>query len=326
MFSFFDKKQKVAIIGSGYWGSIIINTLITLKFENLIVHEKSVKNIQITKKKFKVLKFENNLLKILNDKNILNIFVATPPSQNFKIVKELILHNKNIFLEKPGFLNVSDVTKIENLLKSSKSKLMFGYIYCYNDYINKIKSIIEKKILGEILYISFNRKNLGPIRRDVDVDYDLTSHDLSIIKKFFNKLPKIQSYKKYSLLKRNISDISNLHLKLNKINIDINNSWLNPIKERSIKIIGKKRMLSFDELDNEAPLKIFNQYAKYPKLDFFDKNFLKSKALIYRGNSKVIKLKSNSPLVNEIKSFFTFKKPITDVKMAKEILQFLERV
>ena len=85
-------------------------------------------------------------------------------------------------------------------------------------------------------------------------------------------------------------------------------------------------MLSFDELDNEAPLKIFNQYAKYPKLDFFDKNFLKSKALIYRGNSKVIKLKNNSPLVNEIKSFFTFKKPITDVKMAKEILQFLERV
>jgi len=326
MFSFFDKKQKIAIIGSGYWGSIIINTLIKLKFENLVVHEKNVKNIQIAKKKFKVIQFENNLLKILNDKNILNIFVATPPSQNFKIVKELILHNKNIFLEKPGFLNVSDVTKIENFLKSSKSKLMFGYIYCYNDYINKIKLIIEKKILGEILYISFNRKNLGPIRSDVDVDYDLTSHDLSIIKKFFNKLPKIQSYKKYSLLKKNISDISNLHLKLNKINIDINNSWLNPIKERSIKIIGKKRMLSFDELDNEAPLKIFNQYAKYPKLDFFDKNFLKSKALIYRGNSKVIRLKSNSPLVNEIKSFFTFKKPITDVKMAKEILQFLERV
>ena len=59
---------------------------------------------------------------------------------------------------------------------------MFGYIYCYNNHIDKIKEILDKKILGEIQYISFSRKNLGPIRNDVDVDYDLTSHDLSIIK------------------------------------------------------------------------------------------------------------------------------------------------
>ena len=52
-----------------------------------------------------------------------------------------------------------------------------------------------------------------------------------------------------ALLKKNISDISNLHLKLKNINIDINNSWLNPNKERLIKIIGKKKMLSFNELD-----------------------------------------------------------------------------
>ncbi len=126
-------------------------------------------------------------------------------------------------------------------------------------------------MLGEVQYISFSRKNLGPIRNDVDVDYDLTSHDLSIIKKIFNKLPKIKSHKKYSLLKKNISDISNLHLRLNNIDIDINNSWLNPTKERLIKIIGTKKMLSFNELDLEEPIKIFNQYAKYPKLDFFDK-------------------------------------------------------
>ena len=85
-------------------------------------------------------------------------------------------------------------------------------------------------------------------------------------------------------------------------------------------------MLSFDELDLEAPIKIYNQYAKYPKLDFFDKKFLKSKALIYVGKSKSIKLKTESPLINEIKSFFDYKKPQTDIKMAKEILTFLEKI
>ena len=326
MFSFANKKQKIVVVGSGYWGSIIINTLIGLGFKNIIIYDKSIKNKKIAKKKFKTIKFENNFSNILNNKNILNIFVVTPPSVNLKIVKKLIFNNKNIFLEKPGFSNVKDINKIENYLKKSRSKLMFGYIYCYNSYIDKIKTILDKKILGEIQYISFSRKNLGPIRNDVDVDYDLTSHDLSIIKKLFKKLPIIKSYKKYSLLKKNISDISNLHLKLKNINIDINNSWLNPNKERLIKIIGKKKMLSFDELDLEAPIKIYNQYAKYPKLDFFDKKFLKSKALIYVGKSKSIKLKTESPLINEIKTFFDYKKPQTDIKMAKEILTFLEKI
>ena len=85
-------------------------------------------------------------------------------------------------------------------------------------------------------------------------------------------------------------------------------------------------MLSFDEMNIESPIKIYNQYAVYPKLDFFDKKFLKAKALIYRGNNKVIKLKSKSPLQNEIKFFLSNKKPITDIKLAKEILTFLERI
>jgi predicted dehydrogenase len=326
MFSFSNKNQKIAVIGSGYWGSIIIKTLIELGFKNIIIYDKSVKNKNIAKKKFNIVKFENIFSNILKDNNILNTFVVTPPSQNLKIVTKLINNDKNIFLEKPGFDKINDLKKIEKYLKKSNSKLIFGYIYCYNEYIRKIKTILDRKILGEIQYISFSRKNLGPIRSDVDVDYDLTSHDLSIIKKLFNKLPKIKSSEKYSLLKKNISDISNLHLTLGNINIDINNSWLNPTKERLIKIIGKKKMLSFDEMNLDAPIQIYNQYAKYPDLDFFDKGFLNSKALIYKGKSKSIKLNVTAPLINEIKSFFNTKKPLTDIKFAKDILTFLERI
>ena len=326
MFSFSNKNQKIAVIGSGYWGSIIIKTLIELGFKNIIIYDKSVKNKNIAKKKFNIVKFENIFSDILKDNNILNTFVVTPPSQNLKIVTKLINNDKNIFLEKPGFDKINDLKKIEKYLKKSNSKLIFGYIYCYNEYIKKIKTILDRKILGEIQYISFSRKNLGPIRSDVDVDYDLTSHDLSIIKKLFNKLPKIKSSEKYSLLKKDISDISNLHLTLGNINIDINNSWLNPTKERLIKIIGKKKMLSFDEMNLDAPIQIYNQYAKYPDLDFFDKGFLNSKALIYKGKSKSIKLNVTAPLINEIKSFFNTKKPVTDIKFAKDILTFLERI
>ncbi len=326
MYSFSDKTQKIALIGSGYWGTILLNSLIKLNFKNILVHDKNQNNVSILKKKFKQIIILNNFKEILLDEKIKNIFVATPPSENYEIVRKLIIYKKNIFLEKPGFSNLEEIIKIEKLLKKSKSKLMFGYIYCYNNHINEIKKILKQNKLGKLLYISFNRQNLGPIRSDVDVDYDLTSHDLSIINKFFGMLPSVKSYKKYFILKKNIADISNLHLSLKNIHIDINNSWLNPTKERLIKIIGTKKMLLYNELDLLNPIKIYNQYAKYPDMNFFDKKFMNSKALIYKGKSKSLKIKSNNPLISEIKYFFKSKDIFTDIKFAKKILIFLKRI
>lgn len=316
---------KVSVLGAGYWGTVIINTLNKLGYKNINVYDTNNRNLLILKKKFPKIIIKKNLENILKDNTLKNIFVATPPSQNYLIVKKLILNNKNIFLEKPGFINSLQIEKIKKII-NKRIKLMFGYVYCYNDYIIKIKNIIKKNYLGDVQYVSLRRQNLGPIRSDVDVDYDLTSHDLSIILKLFDKIPRVISFKKYYLLNKKIADISNIHLKVKNISIDINNSWLNPTKERLIKIIGKKRMLIFDEMDLETPLKIYNQYAKYPKLDYFSKNFLKSKAYIYKGSSKNVKIIANPSLENEILYFLNSKKIETDINFGSKILSILKRI
>ena len=91
-----------------------------------------------------------------------------------------------------------------------------------------------------------------------------------------------------------------------------------------------KNIALFDELNLKSPIKIFNKYAKYPKLDKFDKKFLKLKAKIYLGNSKNIRIKSTSPLKNELKHFFYSVekklKPKTNIDFAYSILKFLNRI
>ena len=72
-----------------------------------------------------------------------------------------------------------------------KKILMFGYIYLFNNNIKYLKKYITSNKNGKILYIKFERQNLGPIRDDVSASYDLSSHDLSIFVYLFNKLPKI---------------------------------------------------------------------------------------------------------------------------------------
>ena len=325
-YSYSKKDQKIALIGCGYWGTIVAKTLIALRFKNIIIYDKNIKYTKILKKKFPQLIIEKKLEQILNDQSILNCFLITPPSKNFNLIKKFIKHNKNIFVEKPGTTKLKELIKLKKDISKSNSKFMMGYIYCYNDFIKKIKSVLDKKLLGKILYINFQRQNLGPIRNDVDVDYDLTSHDISILYNLFNKLPTLVSKKKYSFLKKKIPDISNLHLKIDKIQIDINNSWINPNKIRKITIIGSKRMLLFNELDIEKPLTIFNQYAKYPDLSYFDKKFLKSKAYIYYGKSYKLNTKKTYPLNNEIKHFFKSDKPLTDINFGIKILKFLKAV
>ena len=327
---FINKNEKIALIGCGYWGTIITKTLYSMGIKDIFVFDLNNKNSQTLKKKFININIVQNYEEILNNSSIKNIFFATPPSINFILVKKAILKKKNIFLEKPGVTKLSEITILKKMSKNKKVVVMFGYVYCYNDYINYLKKLIKKKTLGNLLYIKFQRQNLGPIRNDVNVAEDLSSHDLSIILYIFKKMPKVISHIKYSILKKNIADISNLHMKLNKIFIDINNSWISPIKVRKISFVGTKKMLLFDEMNLSQPIKIYNKYVKFPKIEDFNKEFFNSKALIYKGNIFSPKIKMNPSLTNEITKFFkiihTKEKNLTGFTFSTKILNFLKSI
>ena len=57
---------------------------------------------------------------------------------------------------------------------------MTGHVFEYNPAINTLKTIIDNGDLGEILYFSIERTNLGPVRTDVNALWDLTTHKISV--------------------------------------------------------------------------------------------------------------------------------------------------
>jgi hypothetical protein len=57
-----------------------------------------------------------------------------------------------------------------------------------------------------------------------------------------NENPKVISSYSYDFLKKDIFDISSVHLKSKSIDIEIKSSWLNPKKSRKIVILGEKKM------------------------------------------------------------------------------------
>ena len=93
------KKYNIAIIGLGYWGTIVTNTIISMNlFDKIYINDTDISKIKILKKKFgkKVIKIDFD--EILHNNEIKHIFLATPPRINFNILRKLIRVKKNILI------------------------------------------------------------------------------------------------------------------------------------------------------------------------------------------------------------------------------------
>ena len=321
------KKDTIAIIGLGYWGTIVTNTVVSMnKFKKIYVFDNDNQKIMNIKKKFGSKIIYTSLKKIKDNDQIRNIFLATPPKNNYKLLSILIKKDKNILIEKPGLTNLSYYKKIKKQLKKTNSRLSFGYIYVYNDYIKYIKKIINTNKLGKVKYINLQRQNFGPIRNKVSAVFDLATHDISILYYILNKKITLKNSINHDILGKKNYDISFLNLKSDDIKIDINVSWLNPEKIRKMIIIGSKKMLLFDEMNIYEPIKIYNNYVAFPKIDKFTKYFFNQSRYIFRGRSKSIKLKETKPLNNEIEEFLKKKQNITDLKFSENIVKIIKNI
>lgn len=324
------KNFKVGIVGLGYWGTNILKTLEDLKIKNVYVYDLSKKQLISTKKKFTFIKIINSLQDLLK-LNLDSYFLVTPTGTHNEIATQMILKNKDLFIEKPVTLSSNDILKLSKISKKQNTILMSGYIYRYNVYLNYIKDkIISKKKLGKIKYIFFERSNFGPIRNDASCNWDLAAHDVSSCIYLLGENPKVVSAHGYDFLKKKIYDISSIYLKCAGIDIEIKSSWLSPSKNRKIIIIGEDKMLSFDELDPKNKIKIYNQYAKYPKTQKFKKSFFTAKANVFVGNTTSPKIEFKPPLREEILHFFECilnrKTPKTDINHARNVAKIIEKI
>ena len=129
-----------------------------------------------------------------------------------------------------------------------------------------------------------------------------------------------------ALLRKNSGDIIFANFASGSTSIDINVSWLNPEKVRKITIIADKKMILYDEMNLEKPIKIYNNYASYPKISKYSKSYFSKKAFVYKGKSRFIKFKDKMPLEKEILSFIKNDVNLTDLTFAEDIIKITKKL
>ena len=107
-------KKRVGLIGKGKWGSKIRSKLSRLA---------SLKFVSGRKK---------NYLKLIKKNELDWIFIATPNSTHYQIVKKCLNLNLNVFCEKPITENFKKAKELFEIAKKNKVNLYVSDVYAFH--------------------------------------------------------------------------------------------------------------------------------------------------------------------------------------------------
>lgn len=329
------KKAKInfGLIGYGYWGpnfarDIEANPESQLKY----CADLDVNSLLKVKAKYPSTIVTNDYHDILNDKDVDAVAVVTPTKTHYQIVKEAILAKKHVFVEKPMCYSTEEAVELVALAKENKVKLMVGHIFLFNPAVDYIKKSIDLGQIGKLRHMHFQRRNLGPIRQDVNVMWDLAPHDISMALYFIGQMPTsvIASGETFLQNNNNNYDVVSATMKFtNNIVVNMIFSWMDPIKIRDVTIVGDQKMILFDDVSPLEKIKVFDKNANIIE-NTKDVSFGEYQINIHGGDISIPAIKSNEPLKEEISHFIDClkndKKPFTDGENGLAVVKVLAAI
>ena len=254
------KKFKVSIIGYGYWGPKLARNFQNSNFFNLTsIIDISKQNLIKAKRDFPLAKIGNDYKQSLNKLNISLVVISTPTKTHYQIARYALQKKINVLVEKPLSLSIKEVKILESLAKKNKVLLFVDYPFLFSGSIKYIKKLIDDKKFGNLIEIESFREQ-APIRKDCNVVWDLTVHDVSILDFLLKKMPYRYESRKFKTVSKNQADTAYLNLSYkNNINVFLKNTWISPSKIRLIKFKFKKAIVHCDENEPIYKIKIFKK-------------------------------------------------------------------
>ena len=173
---------RVGIIGLGHWGPNLVRNFDSLPDAKVVaVCDLDKNRLTEVVSRYPGVRATDNAYSIL-DKNMIDaVVIATPTRTHYPLAKRALELGIHAFVEKPLTKSVDECEKLIQISEESNTILFVGHVFLYSAAVMKLKGLVDEGALGNICYISSDRLNLGPVRRDVNALWDLAPHDISII-------------------------------------------------------------------------------------------------------------------------------------------------
>ena len=209
---------------------------------------------------------------------------------------------------------------------------MVGHVFIYNQGIRKVKEYLDAAHLGNLYYVSMVRTNLGPVRSDVNAAWDLAAHDISIANYWLDSEPLSVSAIGGTWVKHGIEDAIFATLRYPRgVLVNLHASWLNPRKVRDITVVGEKRMLTFDDMNLDEPLRIYDtERTDVATRSAYADSFASFRASVPKGNVAIPKVPPGEPVTTMcghfVECILSGKQPLTGGREGIAVVRALEAV
>ena len=264
--------RGIAIVGLGYWGpNWVRNFSQAPGIERVVCCDFSHERLAHIKSRYPSVVVTENLDQVLNDPRVDAVVVATPVNTHFEIASRCLKAGKSALVEKPLSTSCQQAEALIRMARERNLTLMSGHTFEYSAPVIKIRQLVAGGELGDIFYISSVRANLGMFRRDVNVTWDLATHDISIILMLLGTMPLEVSCQGQSHYHDNVEDVALITLRFaNKVIAFVHVSWLDPNKIRRTTIVGSRKMLVYDDTALQEKVRVYDKgVTKHPYYDTF---------------------------------------------------------
>jgi predicted dehydrogenase len=257
---------RTGVVGLGYWGPNLARNIDALAGAELTWccddRPEACERLAAAHPRTR---FTANLDDLLGDDELDAVVLATPVPTHAPLAVRVLDAGKHCFVEKPLAHSVADAERAVGAARAADRVLMVGHLLEYHPGVRKLKEIADSGELGDIHYIYSNRLNLGQLRADENALWSLGAHDISVILHLAGEDPSELSAHGESYMRAGVEDVVFAFLRFpSGLAAHLHLSWLDPHKERRFTVVGSQRMATFDDMDLERKVTVYDKGFDQP--------------------------------------------------------------
>jgi predicted dehydrogenase len=197
---------------------------------------------------------------LLADDSLDAVVIATPVPTHYALAKQALEAGKHVFVEKPPAMHAAEMDELVRVAAEHDLVLMPGHLLLYHPGVAKLKELIDDGELGEVLCVYGNRQNLGIVRTNENALWSLGVHDLSVILHLLDEDPEVATAQGRDFLTPGVEDVVFCYLRFPSGKIaHMHLSWLDPHKMRRMTVVGREKMVVFDDMELERKVTIYEK-------------------------------------------------------------------
>ena len=169
------------------------------------VMRRDIEAAKICAKKLNAPKFYNDYEKLIEDKDVDAVYIASPPGLHLKQALQCAKFKKPLYIEKPMARNFFECETIVNEFNKSGIPLYVSHYRRAHEKFQKIKSIIDSCIIGKVSTVNCQLNRI--FEDDMDRPWhfkpslsgggkfvDIAPHMIDILIYLFGKIKSVKSY------------------------------------------------------------------------------------------------------------------------------------